>query len=116
MEPVVVSDYDITDDLDHSDDDICDPLYEMDPFDTSSSIDTIETHVSKSIPCPVINEKACANQDKCSNINHKPKDLREQIDDKYKSVKLGYTKSPSSSWSSKPPFPPNRVMISTFMI
>jgi hypothetical protein len=102
MEPVIVSDDDSTDDLDHSDDDIYDPSYEMDPFDISHSIDTIQTHVSKSIPHPVIKGKACANQDKWSIINHKPKDLREQIDDKYKSVKLGYTKSPSSS-----PFPSN---------
>jgi hypothetical protein len=110
MEPGVVSDDDITDDLDHSDDDIYDPSYEMDPFDISSSMDTIQTHVSKSIPRPVMNEKVCANQDKWSNINHKPKDLREQIDERYKSVKLGYIKPPSSSSfpsrpPSKPPFP-----------
>jgi hypothetical protein len=79
MEPVVVSDDDITDDLDHSDDDIYDPSYEMDPFGISSLVGTIQTHVSNSIPRPVINEKACANQDKWFNINHKPKDLREQI-------------------------------------
>jgi hypothetical protein len=120
MEPVVVSDDDITDDLYHGDDDIYDPSYEMDPFDISSSVDTLQAHVSKSIPRSVMNEKACANQDKWSIINHKPKDLREQIDDKYKSVKLGYTTSPSCSAfpskpPSKPPFPLNRVVISTFM-
>jgi hypothetical protein len=124
MEPVVVSDDDITDDLDHSDDDIYDPSYEMDPFGISSSVDTIQAHVSKSIPRPVINEKACANQDKWSNMSHKPKDLWEQIDDKNKSVKLEYTKSPSCHLV-LPHSPVNlleshlspldRVVISTFM-
>jgi hypothetical protein len=120
VETVVVLDDDITDGLNHDDDDLYDPSYEMDPFNISTSVDIIQTHVSKSIPRPVMNEKACENHDKWFNINYKTKDLSDQIDDKYKSVKLIYTKSPSSSPfpstpPSKPHFTLNRVIISIFM-
>jgi len=113
VETVVVLDDDITDGLNHDDDDLYDPSYEMDPFNISTSVNIIQTHVSKSIPCPVMNEKACENQDKWLKINYKTKDVRDQIDDKYKSVKLSYTKSPSSfpfpsTPPSKPPFPPKQ--------
>jgi hypothetical protein len=113
-ETVVVLDDDITDGPNHDDDDLYDPSYDMDPFNISTSVDTIQTHVSKSMPCPVsMNEKACENQDKWFKINYKTKDLRNQIDDKYKSVKLSYTRLPSSSPfpitpPSKPPFSPKQ--------
>jgi hypothetical protein len=113
IETVVVLDDDITDGLNHDDDDLYDPSYKMDLFNIITSVDSIETHVSKSIPRPVMNETACENQDKWFNINYKAKDLRDQIDDKYKSVKLSYNKSPSSSPfpstpPSKPPFHPKQ--------
>jgi hypothetical protein len=80
----------------------------MDPFDI------------KFTPRPGMNEIACAPKDKRFGLNQETKDLRDKIDDKYKSVILGYNKSPNSSpfpsrSSRKPLFPLNRVAISTFM-
>jgi hypothetical protein len=75
VETVVVPDNDITDGLNHDDDDLYDPSYEIGPFDISTSVDTIQTHVSKSITRPVsMDEKACENQDKWFKINYKTKD------------------------------------------
>jgi hypothetical protein len=52
-------------------------------------------------------------KDKWFGLDQKTKDLWDQIDDKYKSVILGYTKSSSpapsfSRPSSKPPFSPRQ--------
>jgi hypothetical protein len=120
VETVVILDDDITDGLNHDDDDLYDPSYEMGPFDISTSIDTIQTHASKSIPCPVMNEIACVPQDKWFGLHQKAKDLWDNIDDKYKLVILGYNKSPNSSPfpsrpPSKPPISLNRAVISTCM-
>jgi hypothetical protein len=84
VEPVVVSDDDITDDLGHSDDDIYDVSYEMDPFGIDTPVDIIQDDVSKLTPHPGMNEIACVPQDKWFGLNQKTKDLRDKIDDNYK--------------------------------
>jgi hypothetical protein len=100
---VVVPDNDITDELNHGVDELCEASYEMDPFDIDTPVGTIQAYacLNENVPMPM---------DKWFGLNHKTKDLRDQIDDKYNSVKLGYTKLPSSSSfpsrpPSKPPFP-----------
>jgi hypothetical protein len=50
-------------------------------------------------------------KDKWFGLDKKTKDLWDKIDDKYKSIILGYTKSPTPSpfrTPSKPPFPPKQ--------
>jgi hypothetical protein len=86
VEPVVVSDDDISDELNHSDDDLYDVSYEMDPFDIDTPVGIIQDDVSKYIPRPNMNEIACVPQNKWFGLNQKTKDFRDKIDDKYKSV------------------------------
>jgi hypothetical protein len=62
----------------------------------------------KFTPCPGMKDKVCMPKDKWFGIDQKTKDLWDQRDDKYKSVKLGYTKSSTSSpFSRKPPSKPS---------
>jgi hypothetical protein len=95
----------------HEEDDLYDASYEMDPFDIDTPVDTIQTFASKVTPCPGIKEKVCMPKDKWFGLDQNTKDLRDKIDDKYKSIILGYTKSssPSPSFPNKalikPPFP-----------
>jgi hypothetical protein len=113
VETVVVPDNDITEKLNHGFDDLYDASYEMDPFDIDTPVGAIQAYAC-------MNENVSMPMDKWFGLNHKTKDLRDQIDDTYNSVRLGCTKLPSSSSfpsrpPSKPPFPLNRVAISTFM-
>jgi hypothetical protein len=83
----------------------------MDPFDIDTPVDTIQAYTSKFTSHPSSAEKVHMPKDKWFGLDQKTKDLWEQIDDKYKSVILGYTKSSSSSpfpskLPSKLPFPP----------
>jgi hypothetical protein len=79
----------------------------MDPFDIDTPVDTIQAFASKFTPRPGMKEKVRMPKDKWFGIDRKTKDLWDQIDDKYKSVILGYTKpSTSSPFSSKPPSKP----------
>jgi hypothetical protein len=45
-------------DLNHGDDDIYYTIYEMDPFDIDTSVDTIQAFASKFTPCPGMNDKS----------------------------------------------------------
>jgi hypothetical protein len=103
VETVVVPDDDITDDLNHGDDDLYDASYELDPFDIDTPVVTIQDYAC-------MDEKVCMPQDKWFGINQKTKELWDQIDDNDKTVILGYTNSSSPSPFpsrplSKPPFP-----------
>jgi hypothetical protein len=56
--PVVVSDNDSTDDLNHNDDDLYDASYEMDPFDIGTPVGTIQAYAC-------MDEKVRMPKDKC---------------------------------------------------
>jgi hypothetical protein len=99
--------------VNHDEDDLYDASYEMDPFDIDTPVDTIQANASKFTPHPGMGEKVSMLKDKWFGLDQKTKDLWDQIDDKYKSVILCYTKSSSPSpFSSrpsiKPPFPPKQ--------
>jgi hypothetical protein len=64
----------------------------MDPFDIDTPVDTIPAFASKFTPRPGMNERIRRTKDKSFGLDQKTKDLWDQIDDKYKSVILGYTK------------------------
>jgi hypothetical protein len=105
VEPMVVSDDDSTDDLNHDDDDLYDASYEMDPFNIDTPVDNIKDFASKFTPCLGMNEKVHMSKDKWFGLSQKTKELCDQIDD---SDKLA---SPSSSPSrplGRPPFPPKQ--------
>jgi hypothetical protein len=107
-------------DLTPEEDDFYDASYEMDPFDIDTPVDTIQAYESKFTPRPSSAEKVPMPKDKCFGLYQKTKDLWDQIDDKYKSVILGYTKSSSSSlFPGKPPINHpshlNSTVISTYM-
>jgi hypothetical protein len=92
---------------DHDHADLYDVSYEMDPFDIDTPADTIQAFASRFTPCPGMKDKVRMPKDKWFGIDQKTKDLWDQIDDKYKSIILGYTKpSTSSPFSSKPPSKP----------
>jgi hypothetical protein len=94
--------------LEHEDADLYDASYEMDPFDIDTPVDTIQAFASKFTPRPGMKEKVRIPKDKWFGIDQKTKDLWDQIDDKYKSIILGYTKPTTSSpLSSKPPSKPS---------
>jgi hypothetical protein len=57
LEPMVVSDDDSTDDLNHYDNDLNDASYEMDPFNTDTPVDNIQSVASKFTPCLGMSEK-----------------------------------------------------------
>jgi hypothetical protein len=100
-------------DLTHEEDDLYDASYEMDLFDIDTPVDTIQVYASKFTYRPSSAKKVRMPKDKWFGLDQKTKDLWDQIDDKYKSVILGYTKSSSSSPfpgkpPSKPPFPPKQ--------
>jgi hypothetical protein len=83
----------------------------MDPFDIDTPVDTIQAFASKFTPCLGMKEKVRMPKDKWFGLDQNTKDLWDEIDDKYKAVILGYTKSSSSSpfpnkVPIKPPFPP----------
>jgi hypothetical protein len=82
---VVVPDNVITGALNHSVDDLYDASYERDPFDIDTPLGTIQAYacMNENVPMPM---------DTWFGRNNKTKYLRDQIDDKYDSVKLGYTK------------------------
>jgi hypothetical protein len=83
----------------------------MDPFDIDTSVDTIQAFASKSTPRSGVKDKVRMPKDKWFGLDQKTKDLWDKIDDKYKSIILGYTKSPTPSpfrTPSKPPFPPKQ--------
>jgi hypothetical protein len=97
--------------LTHEEDDIYDASYEMDPFDIDTPVDTIQAFASKITPRSGVNDKVRMPKDKWFGLDQKTKDLWDQIDDKYKSVVLGCTKSSSPSLfrtPRKPPFPPKQ--------
>jgi hypothetical protein len=111
VEPMVLSDSDSTDDLNHDDDDLCDASYEMDPFNIDTPVDNIQAFVSKFTPCLGMSDKVHMSKDKW--FGQETKELWDQIDDNDKLAILGYTKSSSPSSSSsqppdKPPFPPKQ--------
>jgi hypothetical protein len=88
-----------------------DTSYEMVLFDIDTPVDTIQAFASKFTPRRGANDKVRMPKDKWFGLDQKSKDLWDQIDDKYKSVILGYTKSSSPSpfsTPSKPPFPPKQ--------
>jgi hypothetical protein len=93
--------------LTHEEDDTYDVSYEMDPFDIDTPVDTIQAFASNFTPRPGMSERVRMPKEKWFGIDQKTKDLWDKIDDKYKSVILGYTKtSTSSSFSSRPPSKP----------
>jgi hypothetical protein len=92
----------------HEEDDLYDDSYEKDPFDIDTPVDAIEAFASKSIPHPGMKEKVCMPKAKWFGLDQNSKDLWDKIDDKYKSIILGYTQPPSPS-----PFhnrPPNKLL------
>jgi hypothetical protein len=94
--------------LEHEDADLYDTAYEMDPFDIDTPIDTVQAFASKLTPRPDVKDKVHMPKDKWFGIDQKTKDLWDQIDDKYKSIILGYTNpSTSSPFSGKPPSRPS---------
>jgi hypothetical protein len=110
VEPMVVSDDDSTDDLNHDDDDAS---YELDPFNIDTPVVNIQAIASKVTTCLGMSEKVHIPKDKWFGLSQKTKQLWDQIDDNDKLVILGYTKSYSPSSSSsrppgKPPFPPKQ--------
>jgi hypothetical protein len=83
------------------------------PFDIDNPVDTIQAYASKFTSRPSLTEKVRMPKDKWFDFDQKTKDLWDQIDDKYKYVVLGYTKSSRSSTfpsklPSKPPYPPKQ--------
>jgi hypothetical protein len=72
---VVVPDNDTTDELNHGVEDLYDASYEMDPFDIDTPVGTIKVYacMTENVPMPM---------DKWFGLNHKTKDLRDQVDDK----------------------------------
>jgi hypothetical protein len=91
--------------------DTYDTSYEMDPFDIDTPVDTIQAFASKFTPRHGASDKVRMPKDKCFGLDQKTKDLWDQIDDKYKSAILGYTKSSSPSpfrTPSNPLFPPKQ--------
>jgi hypothetical protein len=98
--------------LDHEEDDTYDTSYEMDPFDIDTPVDTIQAFASKFTPQRGASDKVWMPKDKWFGFDQKTKDLWDQIDDKCKSVILGYTKSSSPSpfkTPSKSLFPPKQI-------
>jgi hypothetical protein len=61
VEPMVVSDDDSTDDLNHYDDDAS---YEMDPFNIDTPVDNIQAFALKFTPCLGMSEKVRTRKDK----------------------------------------------------
>jgi hypothetical protein len=57
--------------------------------------ETIQAFASKFTPCPGAIDKVHMPEDKWFGLDQKTIDLWDQIDDKFKSVILGYTKSSS---------------------
>jgi hypothetical protein len=93
-----------THELEHDYADLYDVSYKTDPFDIDTPVDPIQAFASKFTPRPGMKDKVRMHKDKRFGIDQKTKDLWDQIDDKYKSIILGYTKpSTSSPFSSKPP-------------
>jgi hypothetical protein len=83
----------------------------MDPFDIDTLVDTIQAFASKFTPRYGVNDKVCMPKYKWLGLDQKPKDLWDQIDDKYKSVLLSYAKSSSTSpvrTPNKPLLPPKQ--------
>jgi hypothetical protein len=76
--------------MDH-DEDVDDASYEMDPFDIDAGVDTIQAFASKFTPLSGVKDKVRMPKDKWFGLDHKTKDIW----DKYKSIILGYTKSPT---------------------
>jgi hypothetical protein len=64
-------------------------------FDIDTQVDTIQAFASKFTPRPGMNKRIRMPKDKWFGLDQKAKDLWDQIDDKYKSVILGYNKSSS---------------------
>jgi hypothetical protein len=94
--------------LEHDDADLYDASYEMDPFDIDRPVDTIQAFASKFTPRQGMKDKVRMPKDKWFGINQTTKALWDQIDDKNKSIILGYTKpSTSSPFSSRPPSKPS---------
>jgi hypothetical protein len=85
----------------------------MDPFDIDTPVDTIQAFTYKFTPRPGKKEKVCMPKATWFAIDQKTKELWDQIDDKYKSIILGNTRSSSpspfpSKTPSKPPFSPKQ--------
>jgi hypothetical protein len=68
VEPMVVSDDDSTDDLNHYDDDLYDASYEMDPFDVGTPVGTIQAYAC-------MDEKLPMPKNKWFGLNQKTKEL-----------------------------------------
>jgi hypothetical protein len=81
LEPMVVSDDDSTDDLNHDDDDLYDASYEMDPVNIDTPVDNIQAFTSKFTPCLCMSEKVHMLKDKWFCLSQKTKELWDQIDD-----------------------------------
>jgi hypothetical protein len=101
--------------IDH-DDDVKNASYESGSFDINTPVDTIQafaTTFSPRLGSHGVNDRVRMPKDKWLNLDTKTKDLWDQIDDKYKSIILGYTKILSSSPTlnkppSNPPYPNQR--------
>jgi hypothetical protein len=92
--------------MDHDDDDFYDAPYEVASFDIDTPVDTIQAYASKFSPrlgSHGMNDRVRMSKDKWLSLDQKTKDLWDQIDDKYKSIILGYAKSSSPSPSSNRP-------------
>jgi hypothetical protein len=91
VEPMVVSDDDSTDDVNHDDDDLYDASYEMDPFNIDTPVDNRQAFTSKFTPCLGMSEKVHMLKDKWFCLSQKTTELWDQIDGNDKLVILGYT-------------------------
>ena len=80
--------------MDHDEDDYNDVSYDIGSFDIDTPVDTIQAFATKFSPrlgSHGVNDRVRMPKDKWLNLDQKTKDLWDQIDDKHKSIILGYT-------------------------
>jgi hypothetical protein len=80
--------------MDHDDDDNYEESYDDDPFDLYTQVDTLQAFASKFTPRKGpgnFNDRVHTPKDKWFGLNQKTKEIWNQIDDKYRSVFVGFT-------------------------
>jgi hypothetical protein len=88
--------------MDQDDDCFYDASYAIESFDIDTPVDTIQAYASDFSPWPGshgTNDRVHMSKDKWLSLDQKTKDFWNQIDDKYRSIILGYIKSSSPSLS-----------------
>jgi hypothetical protein len=87
------------DTMNYDDDDYYESSHDDDPFDLDTPVDTIQAFTSKFTPRKGpsnFNDRVCMPKDKWFGLDQNTQELWDQIDDKYKSIILGFTKPTAS--------------------